>query len=456
MTILNITDGTTTVNLIWDNAVNRKYMLSRDGWAPQIAGRRRSVLGGRGPYSDVEEEIALTVLGGSASDALANLATLLRLMDGTLDFWDGRTTTPIRIQYAPEGATLGEALILGYVDTPAELSPTINRDLRAYMIDGVKLRLTRRGQWIGLDEVASSSSSNNPAKLSATLSIHPTSSPLKIDLAGFTTANTPALPDSVLLVAPGAAYLSIFDASAMTVGADPSYATFNDTAKKPYNGTNVLRFTPPNTSPAETGGLADLSFTNAYRVQVFVVLRNTSSFATFQVRANLTSDAGVVSTPYETVDIGVTTPRILALAPVSLALPVNGISLEISVSDTSTGPFLDISHIVVINLADERCRALAIDGTTPGMTGGSYTITVDDRILSGEAPVIRAIRTASEYRGLSWHGDAMLATYGTTVTALWLATGGFTADRWRFTTAADALVSNSITTTRHAARLLPQ
>jgi len=81
MTQLLLTNGTTTVNLIWHNVANRSYMLTRGDWAPTIPALRTSALAQGGPYADVEEEISVNIYGQTAAECLSNLDTLTRLLD---------------------------------------------------------------------------------------------------------------------------------------------------------------------------------------------------------------------------------------------------------------------------------------------------------------------------------------------------------------------------------------
>src|SRR4051794_5966182 len=83
---LKVTDGTTTVNLIYHSVSNPGYQLAQD-WAPQIAPLRRSELGGHGPYDTVVEEIPIRVFGSSAADAYSKAETLNRLLDQTERWW---------------------------------------------------------------------------------------------------------------------------------------------------------------------------------------------------------------------------------------------------------------------------------------------------------------------------------------------------------------------------------
>ena len=468
-----ITDGTTTV--VFSDGANGavNYPIERGRWAPQIPPLRMGQLGGRTVYDDVVEELEIYVTGASASAAMANLATLNGLLDQAERFTRfGENVAPVLFQYAPQGSTIAstaapyQAMILGRApdDTtrsPIDLPDTFTDVGMTQKVLGVRVRFWRRGQLVSTDVSNTSSSGSNPAKLTATLGSSATaSSPMKVDLNGFATTTTPTLPNSYLIIAPATSYVSIFDASLMTVGADAGYATSAEAAKKPYNGTNVLRYTATTTTAKNTGSLADVSFTNGKRVQVLVVVRNNTfgsvPTTTFQIRANIASDAGTVSTPYQPVEASNQFPQIVNLGVAVVASAMTGVSLTIISSNGSGSPTIDISHIVVVNVDNERSRVIPIDGKTVSLSAGAFTLTLDDQILTGEAPIAKAAGASSTFNLLGYHTDIMLATTGTTVTAIWLATGGFSSDRWRFTNSSDTILTNTLAVTRHTSYLVPQ
>ena len=129
-TILQLTDGTRTASLKGSD-----FQVMEEGWAPKVAGRRRSTLGGGGPYADVVEDIWVHVLGTSVDDALENLALLTELLDQAERWKAGEPVAAVRLQYQPDGAAaLVECVILGMADsdtTAVTLPATFNCYLTA-------------------------------------------------------------------------------------------------------------------------------------------------------------------------------------------------------------------------------------------------------------------------------------------------------------------------------------
>lgn len=462
-----ISDGTTTVVFADGANGSTSYPIVRGGWAPQIPPLRASQLGGRGVYEEVVEEVDLQILGASAAAAMASLATLNGLLDQAERFWRfGEGVSPVVFQYAPQGSTIAssaapyQALILGRAPGDESRSPIILPSsftdvgmIRAIL--GVKLRFWRRGPLIGQDAANTSGSGSNPAKLTATFAASAAaSSPAKVDLGGFATTTVPSFPASYLLIAPSAAAISIIDPTSWT-GAD--YSAVNDSTHKPYNGTNALRYGGSKINIGQTAGTGvDAAFTNAKRVQFLAVVRNNSPTTTFQIRANLVAGGATYPTAYQTIDTSSSNPQIVNLGLAVAPIAASGFSITIASSSGDSAQTLDISHLIALNVTDERARAIPLDALTVSLSAGSYTVTIDDQILTAEAPLVKLAGASSSLQLLGYHADAMLATSGTTMTAVWLAVGGFTANRWRFTNASDTILTNTLTATRHTAYLTPQ
>ena len=208
MTILRLTDGTTTVDLIWHSTANRKYILARDNWAPSVAGRRQSLLGSKGLYNDVLEDITIHVCGDTANDAMVNLEIVMRLLDQAEDWRLGNRTTPTRLQYAPTGGTLREAIILGRPSgeeaNALSLAETFNSNLNAFTLENIHLRFLRTGAWLlTTADTAASAAGAHPSILSATFATsHPTLSPVDLALSGFTRVDVPFFQYGYWVIAP--------------------------------------------------------------------------------------------------------------------------------------------------------------------------------------------------------------------------------------------------------------
>src|SRR4051812_30642710 len=84
---LVLTDGTTTVTFSDGANGSTNYPPQAGGWAPNVAALNQSLLGGRGPYTDVVEEITINVRGATAALCYSNLDALVRLLDQADRWW---------------------------------------------------------------------------------------------------------------------------------------------------------------------------------------------------------------------------------------------------------------------------------------------------------------------------------------------------------------------------------
>lgn len=461
--LVELTDGTTTATLT--DLVN--YALV--SYAPTVAPLRDSELGGAGPYVDVMDTLVFHSIGATAANAYAAAGVVNYLLDQARRWWLGKTTTPVTLRVQAQDSTLKplEVVVLG---RPTEDTPNIQLQVGwdatwcKYISEHIAIRFVRRGQFLvpASSDVSASGLGpiNNPAKLTATFASSVLNShPLKAAIDGFDPSTTPTIPASFLIVTDSAAKIGILDAVGMVAFAPATFTSVNDAAKKPYNATNIMRYTPVATTPATAGGLADLSFTNAQTVAVYAAVRNNSLTATWLIHANLTCPApgGVVSGPDVLIDASIQTPRIVYLGTIACPVATSGLSLTITASTTTGPPTLDISYVAMVNVADDYARVLGLQAMALNvLTNGATSIIADSRLRSLPTPQIRAERSASEYAVMSYRGDSMLQTTNNVCVAMWLACGGFNADRWRFTNSSDVIVQNNITATRHTAYQVPQ
>src|SRR6266536_4943306 len=103
---LVITDGTDTVTIQDGAGGLTSYALVADTWAPATATRRVSALGGQLSYTDIAEELELTIRGADTATAYDNLQKLTRLLDKA-DRWSGdENVSPVLIKFAPQGSTV--------------------------------------------------------------------------------------------------------------------------------------------------------------------------------------------------------------------------------------------------------------------------------------------------------------------------------------------------------------
>lgn len=168
---LKITDGTTTIDLLGNDATNNFNLLAAS-WAPNVAKRKQGKLSGQWA-EDVVESIPLYVQSDTdAATILANLNTLAALLDQAQRWNDGENVAAVTIRYSPNSDTnYLETVILGPSGNGVELPPTFSDDLYQNAVDGVRLNFKRRGAWYGARVQTSSptdTSSGNPDLISLT------------------------------------------------------------------------------------------------------------------------------------------------------------------------------------------------------------------------------------------------------------------------------------------------
>lgn len=162
-TSLVLTDGTATLSL--QDGTNYALM----SWSPEVARPRRSTIGNRCPYEDVEETISLSILGATPAAVMSNLIALEKMLTQAEQYARGDNVAAVTIQAEPQGVTAGawKALVLrGSIDLPSDWAD----NLVQAAITGVTLRVQRRGLWTRSEYTSSTSGATAVAvKTSVTL-----------------------------------------------------------------------------------------------------------------------------------------------------------------------------------------------------------------------------------------------------------------------------------------------
>lgn len=462
LSVLTITDGTTTATLT-DTA---KYGLLADGWAPQVAARRTSVLGGR-PYASTTEEIRLNVYGTTMANAFANLAIIAQLIDQADRWYRGEAVAPVRIEYLPQGSILAatvRTLVFGFAGDagPVALPGNFNDRLMLYEISDVSIRFVRDGAWYGTEEflvtgtAPLTSVNSGPFTNSATHL-----SPVKVEIGPLPESGTiPAYDTGYLLLADRAARLQVIEAeAAMAFG---SFTTDADAAREP-SGTGVLVYTPPDTLE-NFSMIASVSLGTPRYVGIVAAIRNSHATTTFQVRVELNGSHGPSSVsqgstrPYF-VDASTTDPRIVLLGVVTCN--DDPVAIRVLVQASAAAGTLSIDYFALINLDDPTSRIVAIGpiSIVDGIPSPHESkLTIDPQPLTSRTPRVRQIDYASgstNYAIVEWYrGDAFLLSLGTDIAAVYCgrnASGGY----WRVWDGVAAQTA-TITFTRWPAYLAPQ
>lgn len=396
---LKITDGTTTIDLLGNDATNSFNLLAAS-WAPNVAQRKRNQLGGNWA-EDVEESIPLYAQSSSsAATVLANLDTLAALLDQARRWSEGEKVSPVILRYSPNSDTdYLEAVILGPPDNGSGvvLPPTFSDDLWKKTVDGVTLNFKRRGLWIDSTAVTTTSttSSGNPAKVSRTFaSSVPLPSPVDFSIE-FTSAPLPTSPYNqiALVVTNDADNIVIVQGESLTKRDATGGSVGNVSVSGSYGG-SVKSFTGGN------GGYYDTSVNSARRVGAIMVAANTSTTiaATVRLQAASASWGGYTNGATVNIDASTTAPRVFFLPPVTLQETVSRVCIDVAAIG------LQVDYLMFINMDSPETKILSSSAAADDNTG--LKTWFQQRILNDAKPLIKNTNSAgSQTTYTPWYGD---------------------------------------------------
>ncbi len=298
---LEITDGTLSAIFADGSGGATVFQFAYGGWAPAVAAPRRSQLGGLGPYEDVIEEIVVNVTGASVDAVLANVQTLMALIENAERWRNGENVTGVLVKYSPGGSTVSSAaapmtaVVLGRA--PGDTSPVLNLPgtfeskqlATSRYVLGIRLRFLRRGEWLHAAEAKTASSvTNGDIATLQTFTALKTLSPC--DVALTSVDGYPTFPAGYLIVADGDASgankaIEVFNAEGLTA---TNYTAVNEAARQARN-TNVLRYTPPDTIEHNSAGgaLTGAALNGSGQFAIFANVRNNSTTTSFKLRAGI-------------------------------------------------------------------------------------------------------------------------------------------------------------------------
>lgn len=448
---ITITDGTTTCTL----TDGTNYALTMGGWAPQVPVRRASTLGGR-PYGPVVESIRINIFGTTAAAALANLQTLMALIDQADRWYKDESVDPVLITYEPQGSELGaavESLIFGFAGDsgPANLPMSFNDELMIYSISDVELTFVRDGVWYGEPDLTVApmvpGPVDHPEVVSGTFAESAAHlSPVKLTIADLPDPNVFDTYDAgLLLIASSSNRLQIVDAWTMNAGAFTQDA---DAAREPQ-GSGVLVYTPVGTTQAASNTIG-LSLEAGKRVGVVAALRNTTGLSTFEVQIRVSGPSGrsaALTQPYH-VDASTTEPRIVVLG-YALCEEDDYSSVQILATASAASGTLVFDYLGLIVMDDPTSRILAIGPISATQTissGEESTLSIDPRELTARTPQIRLIGNLFPVTHYAvpewWRGDAFLLSQGSTIAVSWCARTSSPGTLWRLYDSGAAPLAN--------------
>lgn len=458
-----ISDGTTTVTIQNGSGGATNYPLVRDGWAPSVAGLRASPLTGYTPYEDVVETFTIEINGATATAALANLATLTKLLDQAARWYRGENVTAVLLKIAPHGSTvsatatpLQAAILGGSVEAPNRWDEVG----RNFVIPNVKVTVIRRGLWLHpTTEASTPSAVDNGDLVTFTLTARDTKGPCKVAITNLVSGQSPsgyAAGGFLLLAEPvgGGASIEIENAESGTGGVYTSVAGGLNA-----RNTNVLRYTPGVTTEVESGSVTTPSLPATTRlVAIYANIRPSASVA-FTVRVRLDSLVLYQFTPHVTITAdSEQVPRWVYLGVVAIQGAVTQVNFRITAASASSS--IDIDTVVFCDAEATQVLALVQPAAPAASTNpvrlDTGTATFDHRLLTSPTPSVKNSDDAS----LPYTGDAVFTNAAATLYGVLLLTGGGTSSTGQeyrqANTGTDALLANTWTVTRHTAYLVPQ
>lgn len=461
---LVLTDGTTTITIANGTAATN-YRLPPNGWIPAIAGLRDSALGGRGPYSEVVEEMTLDITGASAAAAYTNLDTLARLLDQAQRWYKGENVSAVLIKYAPVGSAVSsdstplQAAILGRAEGDGTigigLSPKWHQAGLTYVISGVRVRFVRRGQWLLSTDTAASSATDNGTladiTMAGSLNIP---GPTKITLTNFGYGNSGSSQFGPAFIALASASDDIVTRNVESMTAT-GYTSVSGAARNAKN-TNVLRYTPPDTVENPSGTMSGGLATTARLVAVFANIENNSNTTSFIVRLGLQhGDFAYTPKVYIAPYSGSAKPRWEFLGLVAVGGESGNIKFLIQASAASGT--LDIDTAVLVNMTRQDTAIIAIRQETGSLiSNAGESLIIDHQLLTKPTPIVYVLSSSNFAR--VYTGDPVIHTTGSHVYALLMGTGKDAAsgEFFRQSDSGGTVLQNTWTAVRYTPYLSPR
>jgi hypothetical protein len=433
---LVLTDGTDTVTFEDGTGVATNYQLTTP-WAPAIANLRTSPLAGRGPYGDVTEELTCAIVDTTAALCYAKLDTLARLLDKAARWWvRNENISPVVLKYAAPGSTIHstaapmQAIVLGRADDSGgalALNPTFNEALQGWIIEGVRMLVSRRGPWIGASESASA------AVLTVTLpSTANIPGPLEIDFTGFAVSSGPnqiEIGAGFMCIAPNNAFSLQQGEAANAAGIVGTWAVTADAAARASGG-SVGRLS--HTAIPQSSYLnwtLPAAFATSTRIGVYLTYRNNSANA-WSIRAeSYNGDLPTTdTTPLTYLAAAVSNPLALYVGPLAPRYGATSFSLVLArVGGTGTVT-IDIDTVLAVDFSSGQTYVLAQAGIPYALLSASFAsksvqIAVSFSPATLRDPEVRADFLTTAYEmPVTVSGDTAICGSGSSIQAVWYAT----------------------------------
>jgi len=393
------------------------------GWVPRVAKRRRSVMGGGGPYEDVVENIPVRVFDSTAALCLAAAERIVEEMDQANIWARGGIGTGdvILLKYLPDGTSLAEeleAVCLGTPDNAPDmltLPPEYDTSLAEFQLH-VNIPLIRRGAWLGAEISATAATTGRMAeKITANFSGSGVDfpSPTDVTLAPSSGGFEEEEEEIILLMSGGGTgRFHITEAEDIDSG---------DFVTRGWAGASedyYTRYTAPDTAENAIDDTS-ISMGDTRRVGFFSMLRSNTSDYSFLVRIRVSFDEGLTRhyTRWTTVDTSSQTPRPIFFGSISVPDGASVESVGIAVKAESASTELDIDYIVTMDM--DNAHALYLEYYSAEGSVTFDTIEIEHRANSAMTPRVfmgQASGTVEQDR--PYRGDAYISMTGGSITAV--------------------------------------
>lgn len=463
--VLELTDGTTTIDLLLS-----PYALAGDNMPDLgVATLRPGTLGGNGLYTEVDCTIPLVITGTCPANVYTALQSVWVLLDQAQRFWKGEPgVTAVRLVAQATGSTVSavEAMVLRRADADAPLSlPPVYEVTRSnYTMQGISLRFTRRGQWLGATDTATGSAQPSGTVFSVTVADHDTISPVIVNLSLPTSiAGTIALSPSVLILTDDTSDIAIVEAESF--GASTQYTVVTPAAAEVARGTQVLRYAATPTAELQSASLATPTLLQGSQpVSIFAVANavlETMSIRMWFYDAQSPSIVAFETTPVIVDPLNQNRPLPVFLGTVVPPPDTGYRTMRIVCSNPAVSAFtMDIDYLVFVKETDALSvitfpsNFFIVD--PPYTVGTVMRLRSDHQTNSALVPFVGIATSANAQRtSVSHNGPSLPVMRDTTLAGIWLSTGSATgsSSRWRFTNVADSLYSNTPSAERRRAYL---
>jgi len=292
---MEITDGSTTIDILQTNDATVGYHLQTESYTPQINRRNPSDFGA--VYLPVLESFNIAIVGSSANDVHVKLAALVNLMDN-VRLWfdsDAAAADAVTFVFKPSSSTESaeyQALIVS--DAEIGYSQYIEHVGNWYRMPDVRVSFMRN-EWLGEEETATQqtpASTSQPAVLHtqfASSSALP--SPVDIHLASsFGTSSI----ESTRVTLVSSVDIEYLEAELGTLGT--GIASHADSSA---SGSATAKVTPTNTNP-KTITFAYPSASNIFpykKFSIWATVRNNSAGTPINYTVNAALNGSGVSPP---------------------------------------------------------------------------------------------------------------------------------------------------------------